>query len=75
MYMHKVRSPTSELELDQLNERIRQLKMQVSNKFNQLRFLKLNKVTEGETMNSVNNFATIKLPLVDLRKGAEVLEK
>jgi hypothetical protein len=41
--MYKVRSPTTESELDQLSEKIRHLKIQVNNKYTQLKFLKMTK--------------------------------
>lgn len=41
MYMHKIRSPKTEIELDQINELIRHRKMQVNNKMTQLKFVKM----------------------------------
>lgn len=43
MYMYKTRSPKKELEISQINERIRDLKCQISLKYNHLRGLKLSR--------------------------------
>lgn len=43
MYMYKTRSQVRETEINQINEKIRDIKCQISFKYNKLRRLKLNK--------------------------------
>lgn len=43
MYMCKIRSPHSEVEMDNLNERIRSMRMKINNRCSQLKYIKLTK--------------------------------
>lgn len=74
MYMYKVRSPTTENELDHLSEKIRHIKIRVNNKYTQLKFLRMSR--EGRKQKKQEyNCSPLTIPLDDLKRGAEVLEK
>jgi hypothetical protein len=76
MYMYKSRSPARELEISHINEKIRDLKCQISFKYNRLRGLKLNREAIDEPLTSQRLQSTMgNVPLLELKKGAEVLEK
>jgi hypothetical protein len=75
MYMYKVSSPTNDNELDQLSEKIRHLKIRVNNKYTQLKFLKMSKEGRKVTKKQQSSYSELKVPLDDLKKGAEVIEK
>ncbi|CAM6005355.1 unnamed protein product [Sphagnum balticum] len=71
MYIHKVRSPIKEIEMDQLQEKIRDVKMQITSKYNQLRFNHLN----TKKHQTDRKLTPIHSPLTELKKGVELLEK
>ena len=75
MYMYKVRSPRTETELDQINEKIRHLKIRVNNKYTQLKYGKMTKQGKKSSGLPQYNYTQLSRPLEDLKKGVEVIEK
>ena len=76
MYMYKVQSKSRGVELSQVSEKIRDLKYQISLKYNRLKVLKLNKeLAETDDDKKQKESVAVNVPLVELRKGAELLER
>jgi hypothetical protein len=61
-YLSKSVAPSIEREYELLNEKIKHLKMKVSNKYTQLRFNQINRVDPN--LQNEPTFGSLKLPLV-----------
>lgn len=72
MYMHRVQGQRDTTEFEHLTERIRHLKLQVSSKYTQLRQWQVGRVAEKTAEPS---FSPLLRPVMELRKGTELLEK
>ena len=76
MYMYKNTSKTNAMELTQMSEKIRDIKYEISMKCNKLKVLRLNKQEEKEEEFDLRpKGPSVGVPLVELKKGTEVLER
>ena len=75
MYMYKVSSKSRSMEMSQISEKIRDLKYQISLKYNKLKMVKLSKEQEEVKEEKKKKPLIINVPLVELKKGVEILEK